>query len=168
MLNDIFEWKKVRNFLQYAVYLILTMLLQGVLFSRISIFGAKGMLMPAAVVCAGMYLGGVKGAVFGIFMGVFTDMGFSENTILFTLIFPVLGFISGLLSEFYINKNFFTYMVLGTLACAVTAFAQMLVAVVSAGAEIFPCLLMVLLQTLVSVLPMALLYLPFRKRKANE
>ncbi|MDO4815124.1 MAG: hypothetical protein Q4A83_00775 [Bacillota bacterium] len=168
MLNDIFEWKKVRNFLQYAVYLILTMLLQGVLFSRISIFGVKGMLMPAAVVCAGMYLGGVKGAVFGIFMGVFTDMGFSENTILFTLIFPAIGFLSGFLSEFYINKNFFTYMVLGTLACAVTALAQLLVAIVSAGAELLPGLLTVLLQTLITLLPMALLYLPFRKRKANE
>lgn len=168
MLNDIFEWKKVRIFLQYAVYLILTMFLQGVLFSRISIFGAKGMLMPAAVVGAGLYLGGVKGAVFGIFMGIFTDIGFSENTVLFTIIFPVLGFLSGFLAEFYINKNFFTYMVVATLATLLTAFAQMLVAIVGRGAEFFPCLLMVFLQTLVTLLPMTLLYLPFRKRKGNE
>ncbi len=168
MLNEIFEWKKVRSFLKYAVYLILALLLQGVLFSRISIFGAKGMLMPAAVAGAAMYLGGVKGAVFGIFMGIFTDMSFSENTILFTVIFPVIGFLCGFLAEFYINKNFLTFMVLGVLSGIATAVAQMLIAVIGHGAEIFPALVTSLLQVAISLLPMALLYLPFRKRKANE
>ncbi len=168
MLNEIFEWKKVRSFLKYAVYLILALLLQGVLFSRISIFGAKGMLMPAAVAGAAMYLGGVKGAVFGIFMGIFTDMSFSENTILFTVIFPAIGFLCGFLAEFYINKNFLTFMVLGVLSCIVTAAAQMLIAVIGHGAEILPALGTSMLQVVITLLPMALLYLPFRKRKANE
>ena len=168
MLSNIFEWKKVRKFLQYAVYLILTLLLQGILFSRMSVLGVKGMLMPAAVAGAGMYLGGVKGAVFGIFMGLFTDMNFSATTVLFTLLFPVIGFFSGMLAEFYINRNFMTFMVVSTAACLVTCAAQMLVAIIGYGAEIFPALLTALLQTIVSIIPMALLYLPFRKRKENE
>ena len=55
--------------------MLLTMLLQSLLFSRLSIFGAKGFIIPGAVVAAGIYLGGVRGAVFGIFAGLFTDMG---------------------------------------------------------------------------------------------
>jgi len=168
LLNELFEWKKVRVFIQYAVYLIVTLMLQGILFSRLSILGAKGLIMPAAVVGAGMYVGGVKGAVFGIFMGVFSDIGFSENTVLFTLLFPAIGFLSGFLSEFFINKNFITYMLLAFLACFLSAGAQMLSSVVKYGAEILPALLMLLLQTLVSLLPSMLLYLPFRKRYLNE
>lgn len=168
MINNLFEWKKVRRFLEYAVYLVLTLLLQGILFSRIDILGAKGLLMPAAVVGAGMYLGGVRGAVFGIFMGLLTDMGFSDTTVLFTLLFPVIGFFSGLSAEFYINKNFMTFMIMSTAACLLTCLVQMLVVFVKYGAEFFPALLTVLLQTLLSVIPMALLYLPFRKRTENE
>ena len=92
MLNRLIqalEWKKVRMVIQYAVYMLLVMLLQSVLFSRISIFGAKGFIIPAAAVAAGIYLGGVRGAVFGIFLGLFTDMAFSETTVLFTILFPI-------------------------------------------------------------------------------
>lgn len=168
MLNKFFEWKKIRVLLQYAVYMLLALLLQGILFSRISIFGVKGMLMPAAVVGAGLYLGGVRGAVFGLFMGIFTDMNFSENTVLFTVLFSAIGFFSGLAAEYYVRRGFGTFMILGTAACLLTCLVQMLTAVIAHGAEIFPALLTALLQCLVSVIPMMLLYLPFRKRKDNE
>ena len=54
MLNRI-DFKKLRVFLEYAVYLLLAMLLQGLLFSRLSIFGVKGFVLPAAVVAAGPF-----------------------------------------------------------------------------------------------------------------
>ena len=95
MLNrllEIFEWKKIRVIFKYAVYMLLVMLLQSLLFSRVSILGAKGFVIPAAAVAAGLYLGGVRGAVFGIFLGLFTDMALSETTVLFTLLFPLIGF----------------------------------------------------------------------------
>ena len=44
MLNRI-DFKKLRVFLEYAVYLLLAMLLQGLLFSRLSIFGVKGFVL---------------------------------------------------------------------------------------------------------------------------
>ena len=56
MLNrllEIFEWKKIRVIVKYAVYMLLVMLLQSLLFSRISILGAKGFVIPAAAVAAG-------------------------------------------------------------------------------------------------------------------
>ena len=123
MLNRIFqhlEWKKLRVILEYAVYMMLVMLLQSLLFSKISIFGAKGFIIPAAAVAAGIYLGGVRGAVFGIFLGLFTDMSFPETTVLFTVLFPMIGFGAGLASEFYINKSFFAFMIFSTAAILLT------------------------------------------------
>lgn len=164
MLNQIFEWKKVRVFLEYAVYLVLTMLLQALLFSRLSFFGAKGFIIPAAAVAAGIYLGGVKGAVFGLLLGLFTDMNFSESTVLFTILFSLIGFASGFLSEFYINKSFTAFMILSTAAILFTGFVQLVFAIITSGAELLPGLLTVALQTLLSILPVMLLYLPFRDK----
>ncbi len=165
MLNrllEIFEWKKVRVILQYAVYMLLVMLLQSLLFSRISIFGAKGFIIPAAAVAAGLYLGGVRGAVFGIFLGLFTDMAFSETTVLFTLMFPIIGFGAGFASEFYINKSFPAFMIFGIAAIFLCGVIQMLHAMLVGTTELGPAIVTVLLQTLLSILPTALLYLPFK------
>ena len=165
MLNQIFEWKKFRIFLEYAVYLVLTMLLQSLLFSRMSFFGAKGFIIPAAAVAAGIYLGGVKGAVFGMFLGLFTDMSFSEATVLYTVLFSVIGFAAGLASEFYINKSFYAYMIISTAAIFITGLVQLAHAMIFGGAQVLPGLLTVLLQTLLSLLPVMLLYLPFRGKR---
>lgn len=167
MLNRIIqtlEWKKVRMVLRYAVYMLLVMLLQNVLFSRISILGAKGFIIPAAAVAAGIYLGGVRGAVFGIFLGLFTDMAFSETTVLFTLLFPIIGFGAGFASEFYINKSFFAFMIFSTAAILLCGMVQLIHAMLGGATEILPGLLTVLMQTVLSVPPVMLLYLPFRKQ----
>lgn len=150
--------------LRYAVYMLLVMLLQNVLFSRISILGAKGFIIPAAAVAAGIYLGGVRGAVFGIFLGLFTDMAFSETTVLFTLLFPLIGFGAGFASEFYINKSFFAFMIFSTAAILLCGMVQLIHAMLGGATEILPGLLTVLMQTVLSVPPVMLLYLPFRKQ----
>ena len=169
MLNRIFqhlEWKKLRVILEYAVYMMLVMLLQSLLFSKISIFGAKGFIIPAAAVAAGIYLGGVRGAVFGIFLGLFTDMAFPETTVLFTVLFPMIGFGAGFASEFYINKSFFAFMIFSTAAILLTGLVQLAAALISGGTEIVAGLVTVLLQTLLSILPGMLLYLPFRNSRS--
>ena len=99
MLNRI-DFKKLRVFLEYAVYLLLAMLLQGLLFSRLSIFGVKGFVLPAAVVAAGMYLGGMRGAVFGICLGLVTDMSYTESSFMYTIVFALIGFGAGLPRSF--------------------------------------------------------------------
>ena len=169
MLNRIFqhlEWKKLRMILEYAVYMMLVMLLQSLLFSKISILGAKGFIIPAAAVAAGIYLGGVRGAVFGIFLGLFTDMSFPETTVLFTVLFPMIGFGAGFASEFYINKSFFAFMIFSTAAILLTGLVQLAAALISGGTEIVAGLVTVLLQTLLSILPVMLLYLPFRNSRS--
>lgn len=166
MLNRLFQlfgWKKLRLFLEYAVYMILVLLLQSLLFSRISIMGVKGFIIPAAAVAAGIYLGGVRGAVFGIFLGLFTDMAFSETTVMFTVLFPIVGFAAGFAAEFYINKTFFAFMAFSTAAIFVCGLVQMAAALIGGGTELGSAAMTVLLQTLLSFLPVMLLYLPFRR-----
>ena len=164
MLNRI-DFKKLRVFLEYAVYLLLAMLLQGLLFSRLSIFGVKGFVLPAAVVAAGMYLGGVRGAVFGICPGLVTDMSYTESSFMYTIVFALIGFGAGFASEFYINKSFLVFMVMSVIAVLLSGLAQYLAAVIFGGAELVQGIVTVLLQTALSIPPMALLYLPFRNHK---
>lgn len=164
MLNRI-DFKKLRVFMEYAVYLLLAMLLQGLLFSRLSIFGVKGFVLPAAVVAAGMYLGGVRGAVFGICLGLVTDMSYTESSFMYTIVFALIGFGAGFASEFYINKSFLVFMVMSVIAVLLSGLAQYLAAVVFGGAELVQGIVTVLLQTALSIPPMALLYLPFRNHK---
>ena len=164
MLNRI-DFKKLRVFLEYAVYLLLAMLLQGLLFSRLSIFGVKGFVLPAAVVAAGLYLGGVRGAVFGICLGLVTDMSYTESSFMYTIVFALIGFGAGFASEFYINKSFLVFMVMSVIAVLLSGLAQYLAAVIFGGAELVQGIVTVLLQTALSIPPMALLYLPFRNHK---
>ena len=164
MLNRI-DLKKLRVFLEYAVYLLLAMLLQGLLFSRLSIFGVKGFVLPAAVVAAGMFLGGVRGAVFGICLGLVTDMSYTESSFMYTIVFALIGFGAGFASEFYINKSFLVFMVMSVIAVLLSGLAQYLAAVIFGGAELVQGIVTVLLQTALSIPPMALLYLPFRNHK---
>lgn len=164
MLNRI-DFKKLRVFLEYAAYLLLAMLLQGLLFSRLSIFGVKGFVLPAAVVAAGMYLGGMRGAVFGICLGLVTDMSYTESSFMYTIVFALIGFGVGFASEFYINKSFLVFMVMSVIAVLLSGLAQYLAAVIFGGAELVQGIVTVLLQTALSIPPMALLYLPFRNHK---
>ena len=164
MLNRI-DFKKLRVFLEYAVYLLLAMLLQGLLFSRLSIFGVKGFVLPAAVVAAGMYLGGMRGAVFGICLGLVTDMSYTASSFMYTIVFALIGFGAGFASEFYINKSFLVFMVMSVIAVLLSGLAQYLAAVIFGGAELVQGIVTVLLQTALSIPPMALLYLPFRNHK---
>lgn len=168
MLNRLIDMGKMRVFLEYAVYLLLAMLLQSLLFSRLSIFGVKGFILPAAAVAAGMFLGGVRGAVFGICLGLFTDLGFTDSTFMYTLVFSILGFGAGFASEFYINKSFFVFMVMSVAAVLLTGLVQLLSAVIFSGAELLPGLLTVLLQTVLSIPPVMLLYLPFKNHSDTK
>ena len=168
MLNRLIDMGKMRVFLEYAVYLLLAMLLQSLLFSRLSIFGVKGFILPAAAVAAGMFLGGVRGAVFGICLGLFTDLGFTDSTFMYTLVFSILGFGAGFASEFYINKSFFVFTVMSVAAVLLTGLVQLLSAAIFSGAELLPGLKTVLLQTVLSIPPVMLLYLPFKNHSDTK
>lgn len=153
MIFDLINRQKLRRCLIYAVYMILTLLAQNVLFSRISILGVKAMFVPAAVVAVGMFEGGVWGAVFGLFTGLFCDMGYG-NTALFLWLFPAIGFFAGIVARYYVNKSFFSFLCVSGMAFLFTAFFQSFGLLVFKGQFSMRLVLTGLVQVLFS-LPLA-------------
>lgn len=157
--REILSRIKVRRVLRYALFMFLALLTQTMLFTQLRIAGVCPMILPAVAVAVGMFEGATWGAVFSLIMGVFADMAFVENTILFTVLFPAIAFASGFVSTFFINRRFFAFMGAALMGLLVTALMQMLrtVAVDTFAPVMFRT---VLLQTLWS-LPFAVLaYLP--------
>ena len=93
-------------------------------------------------------------------MGFLADISY-DNTALFTALFPALGFFSGVLSRWYVNRRFFAYMLVSTLAGAVTAFFQML-GLLLRGHDFGPMLFTAVVQLVWSLPMAAALYFPCR------
>lgn len=143
----------------YAVFLLLTLVLQNMVFPRIRPLGVCPMVLPAAVVAVGMFEGARWGAIFGLVLGIFADMDYVENTVMFTLLLPALAFFAGFVSQFFINRRFFAYMGAAFAACLITAAVQMVGTAASDGWSA-SMLVTVALQTLWSLPPAVLVYFP--------
>ena len=73
-----------------------------------------------------MFEGGTWGAVISMILGIFADMSFVENTVTFTVLFPLLAFGSGFVSQFFINRRFFAFAGAAVIGLLVTGVVQML------------------------------------------
>ena len=157
--KDILEKINFGKVSRYALYLIVVLILQNILFTQMRLLGVCPLVLPAVAVAMGMFEGATWGAIFSLVMGIFADMAFIENTIFFTLLFPGLSFLAGFVSNYYINRRFFAYMGAAAGGLLITAAAQILKT--SAMDTFSPVMITTgLLQTLWSLPFAALVYYP--------
>ena len=151
MWRDLIRKDRLRSILLLALYLALTLLAQNTLFAKLRIWGVHVIVLPALMTAVGMFRGPVWGGVFGIFAGVFANMGYPESIVLFILLLPLIGYVAGMLSEHLLTRSLvaFLCMVLG--AQLLTAFFQFFRLWVFQGAELKALLITGLKQTAVSL-----------------
>ncbi len=160
MFVDLFHTKKLRLALIYIAFLILVQFLQDTVLARLAVFGVKTLFIPAAITAVGFHEGGFRGGLYGLLSGILCDMTYAENTVLFTLLFPLLGFGSGLAADFALNRSYVAYMFTAFICLLLTGCAQMLRVLVLQPAALFHCLFVVAAQAVVSMPVAALLYFP--------
>ena len=125
MLYDLIDLTKLRRAILYALLLAALFIVQDLILSHVAVLGVRAVLIPAAVVAVGLFDGGLWGGLVGLAAGFFSDMGFSEHLVLFTVLYACIGFFSGVLGKYLFRKGFFSYIVLCAAALAVVTFCQM-------------------------------------------
>ncbi len=125
MFLDLINLAKLRRAVIHGLMLLLLFWLQDLLASYVTLGGVKALFIPAAVVCVALFEGGAWGAMFGLAAGFLADMGFAENSVLFTILFPLLGYTAGVLGKYVLRRAFITGLVLSAAALLLTALFQM-------------------------------------------
>lgn len=160
MFATLFHTKKLRLALTYIAFMILVQFLQDTVVARLAVFGVKTLFVPAAVAAVGFHEGGFRGGLYGLLAGVLCDMTYAENTVLFTLVFPLLGFGAGLAADFALNRTFLAYLFTAAICLLLTGCTQMLRVLVLQPGALIRCLMVAAVQAAVSLPFAALLYFP--------
>lgn len=161
-LLELINMRKVRKALLYLCCILAAIWLQTMMLSRNGLLGVKPFFIPAVAVTIGMFEGGVWGALLGCVAGIACDVSFSDTTVLFMVLFAVIGFFSGLLTEFFINRRFVAWLLLSVLALLLTAFCQIVPLWVFRGTSFGPLAGVGLLQCLWSLPFSVLTYFAIR------
>ena len=158
-MKELLQKINIKRLLQYGLYMLLALILQNTVFTQIRPLGVCPLILPCLAVAVGMFEGATFGAVFSLILGIFADMAFVENTVLFTVLFPLISFTTGAVSRFYINRRFFAYMGVSLIALLVTGAVQALLTF-AGDSWSFALVRTALLQTLWSLPTAVLAYFP--------
>ncbi len=148
---ELLNMKKIRKAAVYLVCVIVTMSVQNMLLGRLSFWGVHALIMPALVVAIGIFEGGVWGAAFGLVTGWLCDMTSLDSTATYMVLYAILGFGGGFLTEFLINRRFFSYMLLALAAGLITGACQIVPLWIFRSTPLISLLPTMLLQNLWSL-----------------
>ena len=145
---ELINLRKTRKAILYLLCTVVALWLQTMVLSRVVLWGAKPFFLPAFIVAIGLWEGGVWGAMLGLAAGLGCTLSMAGSPVLFLVLLPAFGFLSGLLAEFLINRRFVSYLILAAAALAVTALLQALPLWIFRGAEPRALFTVALLQAL--------------------
>ena len=91
-------------------YLLVLYILQAMVFTHVTLWGVKPLIMPLAVVGVALFHGRVTGGVFGIFAGMLMDLAYNQATIQFTLLLTFTGLLFGILSDTVLAQGFPSFL----------------------------------------------------------
>lgn len=151
MFLDLINIKKVRKAILYLLAIGVTMWLQTMLLSRLSILGVKPFFVPALVTAIGLWEGGVWGCLLGLVTGLSCDLAMNESVVTFLVLFSVYGFAAGVLADHVINRRFVSYLLLAALALLLTALVQIVPHWIFRGVSLGVLMPIALLQALWSL-----------------
>lgn len=148
---EMLDFKKIRRGLVCLAFILICLGLQNMLLARVSLWGVHALFLPSAALALGFFLGGVHGAAYGLVLGWLADLSSLDSTVTYMVLYAFLGFIGGFLTEFVINRRFFSYMLLSAAALFATAFCQALPLWAFRSTPLGALLPTMLLQTLLSL-----------------
>ena len=151
---ELINLRKARKAILYLLCIIVTLWLQTMVFSRVVLLGARPFFVPALIVAIGLFEGGVWGGTLGLAAGLGCMLSMAGSPVLFLVLLPVFGFLSGLLADFLINRRFVAYLLLCALSLIITALLQAFPLWIFRGTNPGPLFRVALLQALWS-LPLA-------------
>ena len=159
LFKDFLTVRRLRRVLWYGVYLLVVLIVQDMVLTQIRPLGVCAFIQPAAVAAVGMFEGAIPGVVFGLVMGIFTDMFTPHTVVTYTVLFPLLAFSVGFISQFFLNRRFMGFMLSALAALLLTAFVQVLVTALGSGGAL-SAIGTAILQTLWSLPVSVLCYFP--------
>lgn len=163
MLLDIINIERLRKAIIYLGVMLATLFVQNSILSQIPILGVKAMFVPIVVVAVGFFEDGMWGGIFGLLLGLFCDISFGDSPIMFTVLFPIIGFFAGCLTMFFVTRRFWSFFFISLAALALAAFCQMFSLLVISGTSLWPLLKTGGLQVLWSIPLTLAVYSPCRK-----
>ena len=157
--KDFLTPRRIKRILWYAVYMLVVLIVQDMVLTQIRPLGVCAFIPPAAAAAVGMFEGAIPGVVFGLVLGIFTDMFTPGTVIAYTLLFPLIAFGVGFISQFFLNRRFMGFMLSALAALLLTAFVQVLVTALGSGGAL-SAIGTAILQTLWSLPVSVLCYFP--------
>ncbi len=148
-----------KRILRLALFLLVLYISQAFVFPRVVIRGVKPLIIPVAAIGVGFFGGGVKGGVFGLFSGILCDVAF-DSVPLFTFLLPVIGMLSGLITEYYLIPGLPSYLLCSLGGLLTISVFQMFSFIMFKNASFSAVAEAALYQSLYSLIFALLLYWP--------
>jgi len=162
MLLEIIDVDKLRRGILYTVIMLITLMVQEMVLSRLSLFAVRALIVPIFPVVVGILQGGWWGMAFGLVSGVLCDCMFAETRVLFTLLMPFLGFMATAAERFLISRKLVAVFTASVCALLFTAAIEIMRMMVLYEASFAALIKTGLLQTLYSIPFIFALYFPCR------